>query len=500
MESLNAFVKSNLHRACDAQESGCKRVLKHGLVDLDVLSGVRPDTEMDNARLSRVWNLCLVDPIPFSIPDEASGLEAACMRLSFHEYEGIDLSMYKLRHELVGGVPTNEGTVGNSILMVSCYGTQNRKEHAYVTREYRFDNISAASLTAEEQCILLVEMGRVFHTEVCQDLRRLKVQAYIDRVMFPENEENEAVRRTALYYQMMLDCRPWEVDFADVDVTDAVWEVPFAFMNEAEMQLAEAYYALSAFDAALEYFRKYRNAVKTIHCLVRLGRGEEAAREAAEEIERMQGSEDQPKTRICNVNILLGSITGEEEYFDRAFDAHRSHEPLRAKGMHLLKTNEFGRAVSAFKEALGLAPQNAELLFLYASALASSERFSEAAAVYERLVADDRKNVAYLRNLAMCRIQLEDVENGFKSLKQASRYDQQMMQAYFLMSLKYNMPREAVYSLERVDYFEDLQEGVLYLLESGALGGEEVRAALAKNSRISGQLHALLGKIDKLAI
>lgn len=501
MGGLKAFIGSNICSGGDGEgDSYDGRRVKNGVVDLDILLSCGPQTEVESSRLSYVWNLCLVDPQPFSISDEVSGLERACMMLSFGDYEHIDLSGYGFHHRLIGSVPTNDGVYGNSILVVECNGTKNRKEHGYSARGYSFD-MKAESLTVEEQSILVVEMMVIFNTEVCQDLRRLKVQAYVDRVLFPLNERNEVIRMCALYHYMMLTSEPFLPRIEDVEVTDGIFEIPFVFLSDVEKQVGEAYYMCLAYENALRYFKKYRNSVRAIHCLVKLDRGEEAIEVATREVERVgEPTDHASRVRLSNINILLGSMTGNEAYFDTAFNTHSSYESLKAKGMYLSKRGEVTRAADAFEEALRISPQNTELLFLYATALTSSMRFREAAAVYEKLVADDRKNTVFLRNLAMCHLELKDVAGGLRSLKEASRYDQNMMQAYFLMSIKHNVPEEIIYSLERVGGFEDLEEGVMYLVESRTLDIEEVKSALMKNNRISDQLDSLLNKINKLRL
>ncbi|UYI28131.1 hypothetical protein J0A71_09g20290 [Encephalitozoon cuniculi] len=502
MEDLKVFIESNIFSAACPKErdSEEKAIFKGGIVSLDLLQSMRPKTEIESSRLSYVTNLCLAVPRPFPISDELSGLEKACMKLSFGEYEDIDLSMYGFRHELVGAIPTRGGC-GNSILVVRCSGTKNGREHVYSTRRYEFGNEIVESLSVEEQAILLVEAIRIFNTEVCHDLRRLKIQAYIDRVLFPENEGNEIVKMTAHYYLMMLNLEPCELDFPCEKITESAFELPFVFRSEWEKVLGDAYYNYSAHEKALEYFRKHGCNTKAINCLIKLNRGNEAAGMALKEIESIgDPTSHQSRVRLCSMNTIVGTITGEEIYFDRAFDAYRSYEPLRAKGVYFLKAGNAKKAAASFEEALRLAPLNTEIQFLYASALTSLSRFSEAAAVYERLTADDQKNAVFLRNLAMCRIQLKDIANGLSSLKKASMYDNGAMQAYFLMSIKYNMPREIRYSLERVSLFEDLEDGVVYLVENRILRKDEVKSALMKNSRIAHVVESLMKRVDSIRV
>ncbi|AFM98028.1 hypothetical protein EHEL_031330 [Encephalitozoon hellem ATCC 50504] len=499
MEDLKAFVKLNVCTSCCFEEKDSEHAgaFKSGIVSLDLLLAITPENEEEESRLRYVTNLCLMHPKPFPISNKLSGLEKACMRLSFGEYEGIDLSMYDFKHELVGSVPTNSGIYENAILIVRCSGTKNGKEHVYTTERYEFGNEIVQSLTVEEQSILLVEMIKIFNTEICQDLRKLKVQAYIDRILFPRNEKSEIVGRTARYYLMALNLEPCELESYYGEIADLTFEHPFVFRNEWEKLLGDAYYSHSAYSKALEYFEKYKCNAKIINCLVKLNRNDEAVERALEEIESIGRPKClQSKIRLCNMNIVVGTITGKEMYFDAALDAYYSYEPLKAKGIYFLKAGNAGKAIASFEEALRMVPRNTEIQFLYASALTSAERFSEAAAVYERLVADDQKNTVFLRNLAMCRIQLEDIKNGLASLKKASMYDQNVMHAYFLMSIKYNLPKEIRYSLERVDFFEDLEDAVMYLVGNKVLSKDEVKSALKRNNRITSMAESLIEKID----
>lgn len=500
MESLKTFIDLNMRFTSSSKENGLGdlEMFKKGIVSLDLILDMEPKTEAEFSRLCYLRNLCLVSPKPFLISSELSGLEKACMKLSFGDYDGIDLSMYSFRHELIGSVPTNKGVYGNSMLIVRCGGTAGRKKHVYSTPNYEFGNEAVESLTIEEQLILLVEMIRVFYVEIYPDLRRLKVQAYIDRILFPENEKSEVVRMAARYYLMALNLEPWEPEPLTEQITDMIFEVPFVFRSEWERLLGDAYYNYSAYGKALEYFEKYGCNLKAIECLFRLNRGDEAEVRALEEIERIGDPRDhQSRVRLCNMNIVLGGITGKEAYFDAALEACYSHEPLRAKGIYFFKSGNIEKAIASCEKALLLVPRNVEILFLYASALTCAKRFAEAAAIYEKLAADDPRNVVFLRNLAMCRIQLEDISGGLEKLKRASMYDENAMQAYFLMSIKYDIPEEIRYSLERVCSFDDLEEGVVYLVQSGTLQRDEVKAALTRNSRIV-DVESLLKKIDMI--
>ncbi|ADM11273.1 uncharacterized protein Eint_031310 [Encephalitozoon intestinalis ATCC 50506] len=499
MEDLRTFIASNVFSAYCSEMPSLENsgAFKSGIVLLDLLQNAKPANEIEKSRLNYMMNLCLKDPQPFCIPRELSGLERACMMLSFKEYEKIDLSMYGFRYELVGCVPTNEGAYGNSILIVRCNGTSNEKKHVYSTEKYKFENEIVPSLSVGEQSILLVEMIRVFNTEICPDLRRLKVQAYIDRVLFPWNEKSEVVKMTAHYYLMMLNLEPYDLEFTHERITDSIFEIPFVFHSEWEKLLGDAYYNCSAYSKALVYFQKYRCNTKIINCLVKLNRNDEAVERALEEVRSIgDPTSHESKVRLCNMNIILGIITGEENYFDRALSIYHSYEPLRAKGVYFLKAGDTEKAIISFKKALEIVPWNTEIQFLYASALTSAKRFSEAEVVYERLVADDQRNAVFLRNLAMCRIQLQDIKNGLISLKKASMYDQNVMEAYFLMSIKYNIPKEIKYSLERVDSFEGLEDGVMYLVENKILCENEVKSALMRNVRIGDLAESLIKRID----
>ncbi|AFN82750.1 hypothetical protein EROM_031280 [Encephalitozoon romaleae SJ-2008] len=499
MEDLKTFIRLNMRSSCCVEEEGSDQIetFKNGIVSLNLLLGITSTNEIERSRLNYVMNLCLTHPNRFPVSNRLSELEKACMKLSFGEYESIDLSMYGFRHELVGSVPTNSGTYENPILIVRCSGTKNGKEHAYFTERYMFENETVQRLTVEEQSILLVEMIKIFNTEVCHDLRRLKVKAYIDRILFPKNEKSEMVKRTANYYLMALNLDPREQEPFHEEITDLVFECPFVLHNEWEKLLGDAYYSYSAYEKALVYFEKYKCNSKAINCLVNLNRGSEAAERALEEIKSIGvPTNRRSKIRLCSMNIILGTIIGKEAYFDAALDAYYSYEPLRAKGIYFLKAGAVEKAINSLEKALNIVPGNTEIQFLYASALTSAKRFSEAAAVYERLVADDQKNTMFLRNLAMCRIQLEDIKNGLTSLKKASIYDQNMIQAYFLMSIKYNIPKEIKYSLERIDPFEDFEDGVMYLIEKKVLSKDEVKFALARNNRIANIVESLIKKID----
>ncbi|KAH9411865.1 hypothetical protein HK407_03g06170 [Ordospora pajunii] len=501
MDILKEFIELNVCTTGDFK--GAADGVKKAIAGMDLLVKVEVAGEVEASYLKYVQNLCVTNPVVFDVSPELNGLERACMMISFDDYEHIDLSMYCLRHEIVGCVPSNNG-VGDDdpVLIVRCKGSLREKMHVYCAREYVFYNEMAESLSVKEQCVLLVEMIRIANLEKCEDLRRLKVQAYIDRIMFPANENSAMINRIVDYYRIKIMGEVLEPEFAmnglEADL-EHVFEFPHVFRCDVELQMGEMYFNDLSYAKALGYFEKYHDIIKTIKCLAALNRNEEAIGKARMELRNLKGNAYSNRIKACNLMIILGEMTGNENYFDEAFEVYRSYEPLKAKGMFFFRSKQFEKAICAFEQTLKLVPHNVEVQFVYACSLTSALRFEEATDVYEKLVADDQKNVMFLRNLAMCRIQLDDMNKGLSALKEAARYDGGMMQAYLLMCIKYKIEAEIRYSLERVSWFDELEAGLMYVVQEKILSIDEVLFALKRNARIREEADELIKKVELMS-
>ncbi|TBU16430.1 hypothetical protein CWI42_030620 [Ordospora colligata] len=499
MNILKEFIMLNL-RSTDV--SKCTDDVKKGIAGIDLLEKAEMTKNVEQSYLNYVRNLCSICPEVFEIPPELNGLEKACMMMSFYDYS-FDLSMYPLRHEIVGCVPTMSMIGDCPVLIVRCQGCKGEKEHVYCARGHFFGTEMVESLDLNEQCILLIEMVRIANMEKDYDLRRLKLQAYIDRIMFPMNEESALVKKIVDYYRIKELNEFLEPDFA-LDDFEAhfinIFEFPHVFRCDLEIYLAEMYFNNLSYEKAIVYFEKYDVIIKTIKCMNALNRNEEAVSKAKAELDNLKKNPEKNKIRICLLLIALAEITGNVHYFDEAFGFYRSYEPLKAKGKFFLENKLFVSAIGAFEQTLELVPHNTDVLFLYACSLTSAERYKEAKDVYEKLVADDQKNVSFLRNLGMCRIKLNEISNGLNTLKTAAKYDARMMSSYLLMCIKYKVREEIMYSLERVGWFYDLEDGLDYILEEKILSVQEVAVALSKNISIKEDSKELIDKFKSMSI
>jgi tetratricopeptide (TPR) repeat protein len=490
MEEIEAFLRANILRApcTEPFEAGAESGYKTGIAHLQALRQIRPVNEVEQAYLNYAANLCLLNPKPFSIPSSLTGLEKACMRLSFGDYENIDLSEYPLTHRLVG-VQMLDGSA-DTVMFIRCKNTMSKEL-------YRYSNDleeCCESLTATEQSILLVEMIKVYHTEICRDLRRMKVAAYSERILFPKNERNDLIRRVAAYYGVLVSPEPgclgeWDGEMGEIR------EVPLIFQSDVERGLADVYYERGMYERALDYYTKHRSRIQAIGCLEKLSRKEDVVAEAlvaAREIGERRSFRN--GISLCNLYTKLGELTEDTLYFDKAFEAYPSFEPKKAKACFLMRRGRVAEAILDIEKALDRSPDNTELLFLYASALVAIKRYEDASLVFGRLVNNDPRNPELLRNLSMCYLHFDDVRKAMEKLKLASRYDTGLLKEYFLFSVKYDLLDEAAYALERMDGFRYLSEGVAYLVHNELMDVGRIKDALLRNPKLSKDADAILAR------
>lgn len=455
-----------------------------------------PTNEIEKARIEYIKNIFFKKTEQFYVPAHLNILEQACMKLSFNDYENINML---IDHKIIGMVPTSRGTYEYPIMVIKCKISEKRPLHKFKCRNYEFDNFLVEALAVHEQIALLIEMIKIFNLEKALDLRNLKVQAYIDRLLFEENEENALLKRVVFYYDSIINNQyKFLENIVEEEIEDSenIFITPLVLYNDILIQLAEAYYVNGWFQKALDIFKNFDDKIKIMNCYVNLNENNEAIKIGTEELQRINNPTTQKeKIRVCNIEILLGVLTNDDIHFDRAFQVYKSYEPKRAKAMLRFKQKNYKEALCSFKEALEFAPRNVELKFFYASCLSLLNEFEEAIKVYQSLLGDDPKNVMYLRNISMCYLKLEDVSSTMQNLKKAAMYDSEVMKAYFLMAIKYNLYDEIIYSLEKVGDFDSLEEGIEYLIESKTVNKETVKKSLEKNAKLNASLNRIFEKL-----
>lgn len=339
MQQLENFIKHNIFCSDELEstftEESCAP-FRIGIQSTNILIDFQPSNELENIRHNYLMNLSLSTPSPISIPDNIKGLERAVIQLSSLDFENISYAGFKMQFELTG-VDLDDDSKNKQRMMVKCYNTHNKEKFPFFIDGKSLKNCLIEPLTAKEQAILLIELIKVYKTEVSADLRDLKVKAFIDRILFDKNDQVEPIIRVATYYESLITGNydkleqlvnkdKLEESGMNVIVSHgfeeelSLFETPLVFSCDILTQLAEAYYSAGLYEKASEIFKRYNSIIPLMNCYIKMGKIEDAVEVGVGEANKLYNTTDRRlRIRVCNIYTLLGTLLDDDDFFDKAF-------------------------------------------------------------------------------------------------------------------------------------------------------------------------------------
>lgn len=447
--------------------------------------------EITQARYKYLVNICSEKPCPFFIPDNINLLERCCMMFSFENYTLLDKISFS--HEILGA----SSSVGDDkVLFINIKESELKERYKYETRGMSFKNVFVQALTVREQAILCLHMIKVYNETKCEDLRRLKVQAYLDRLFFPKNETNFYIWRILEFYNSLINLKFRELEiirsksfFLDPNIA---FSIPIILRRDIDIQLAKVYFSYGFFEKARSHYEFYLCYELEIECLIRLRKNELAVTKIKNQIAKLSKFHTfSQRAQYSDYCMKLATLLDDVKYYDSAFESYKSYEPLYAKAIYLFKKKEYTRSLKELEKALILAPENEKILFSYACVLTELREYKKAVDVYEKLVKKSSDNIEYHKNLALCYLYLEDLEKCLKNLKRVAFLDPTSMELYFQLSLRNNIKSEILWCFTKLDYLESTKEKIDLVLSLNLIDKESLRETVTLNPKLRNYLKEL---------
>lgn len=450
----------------------------------DIKTGLFYDNLYNSIEYKYLKNLCSETPASF----EADGVESIftkiCMMFSYNDYSYLKDNIL-IEHELKGVIPRNDS---NPVLFVQLKDVESKEGYLYKTKKYTFD-FKINKLNIDEQLKLIFNMIRIYKIETNLYLRNLKVNAYLDRLFFSENDKHPLISRIVRYYYSLVN--------DDYSILEKVSEksyifslhdllkFPLVFRRDIELQLGFLYSKYACYEKAFKIFNVYSIHQEAIDCLISLHRKEEAIEKIKEELKKLEGKKEYNNIVLySNYCIKLGWITNDVGWFDVGHKVYGSFEPLEQKARFYYKLKKYIEAKNTYKKVLQIVPNNEKILFAFASVKIILKEYNECIDIFKRLIEIDKRNPDYHRNLALCHYFIDNLNISMNLLKQNAIKDLKSMEMYFKLVLKNKDKNEILWCISKIDDIKFINFSVDYLLNEQILTKKEVLQAIKKNPRL----------------
>lgn len=434
-------------------------------------------------RFLYIRNLCLKEPIVFTIPENISKYEKSLMFLSFNNIsDALKTLNTNFSCEVIGTkARTRTGAIIN-VPVLSCLNTASNTEFEYTANGYTYDEYKVQPLSYEELIYCYIKIIDILKNEDNDTLKKFKLKAYLNRVLGEENQLNLHFKRAFLIILAEIENSTEELfkikDLA-IPIDEILFLYPITFKFDLLIQLGLAYKNRYYFKEAYECLFPYPYYIERIDCLIGLRKSEEAANEINSYIKMIvEENEEDDKPILCDLYIKLGHLYQDSSYFDLAFQTYRCTKPLHLKGIFYFKRKEYDLANLAFEAALKLTPQDEKIRFSYGCSLIESERINEAIVIFKDLRIENPMDEKISKNLSYCYYKQNDIENTLSSLRRIALADSMAMNNYFMLSIKNEKIENICWALSKISAVELVRGGVNYMIEN------EIREILKSNPYI----------------
>lgn len=237
-------------------------------------------------------------------------------------------------------------------------------------------------------------------------------------------------------------------------------DYPLRYWQHFEM--GEMWMRLGCAASALEMFQKVEMHEEAIECLL-ITEQPNKAKELA-----LQRLEVAPTARLL---CTLGDITGEEEYYQRAWEmSHTCSRAQRTLARRAFERQDFTTCVDHYTLALEVNPLFHSAWFTKGCALMRLQRWADGAHAFVQMVSLDDSQADAWNNLAACRIHEGKPQEAFLALEQGlkhSRRNWKMWENMLQLGISLKRPPavlEAFQTLVELKHFECLQDPVFRVM------------------------------------
>ncbi|KAK6090764.1 hypothetical protein P3W45_000009 [Vairimorpha bombi] len=439
----------------------------------------------DDIRFKYLKNLVLIHPNKLDVSESTDLVKKLIIMLSYN-----DTSLLKdiqlIDHEIIGVLTENCDT---PILFVNIKNPESNDITYPFEARNRSCNFRVSSLNINEQVCLSIYMINIYKNEKDFYTRKIQVLAYLDRLMFKENEKHNLLTRLyEYYYSLVTDTYEGiEKVLSGLKQTslEECMNFPLVLRRDLEYQLATVYKKCGFNEKALKIFTSLKSILEEIECLIALKRIEEAVSILKTELTKFDKIDTFDKRVLyCEYCIKLGWLLDDPKWFDKGYDTYKSYEPIEHKGRYYFKKEDFINSKIAYEKALEIVPQNERILFAYASIKIKLEEYLGCKDIFKRLIEMDKRNPEYARNLAICYYHEEKLEKCMRILKNNALGDSSSMEFYFKLVIKNKQKEEILWCISRISDMRYIELFLKLLVAENIISKEEAIESKNKNPHI----------------
>lgn len=441
------------------------------------------------SRYLYIKNLCLTEPVAFYVPGVLNSCEKALMYASFYDFERALASLQTgFSCEVIGTeAKTRTGSMKNVDVLKTYNNTYNQLLE-YDSLGYSYSNFRVEPLTLEEQVFLYIKMLDILKNEENATLRKFRLNAYIQRAIYSKNSKNDSLLRAFYLLDSIVNNTTKEIENIKdniICIDESIFKFPIVFKCELLIQLGLAYKNTFYYSDAYRTLQIFPMYFEKIDCLIVLNRAEDAVREITEYIERIGMPKSREESMILSeLNIKLGHLYQNPEFFDKAASIFLSSRPYQIKGLMFYKMKDYEKAALSLEQALAINPQNEELRFTYGCILIDLGRIAESLKIFKALKEEDPKNEKVSKILSCCYMKMNDIENTLNELKSVAFNDIPSMNKLFITAVQNGKVKHIKWALSKMSNISVLKSGIAYLYETNILTLDEMKILVKSNTHV----------------
>ncbi|KAM0675128.1 hypothetical protein GVAV_001471 [Gurleya vavrai] len=322
----------------------------------------------------------------------------------------------------------------------------------FETDKLRFQDFKIEALPIKIQALLLTELELIINTEKDEKYLHEKIEAYLDRLNYKNNEKHYLIERLIQYYMSFLKQEEYfylekvitekkEIDF------DFYLLLPIKFNFEMKERLAFVFYKTFRYESALKIYLELNYTEEIIKCYVGMNKEKEAIENIKENIklyEKKDNLDTQNKFELFSYYLLLGGLTKNLNYYDKAYEIVPYSEPLRLKGLASFDQKNYQEAALTFEKALDI-NFNEKILFSYGCSLMKIKNYEKAIVIFQNYLVFDIRSEKAHKNIVACYLEINEIEKALDQLLVAIKYsfNKSLEDFYVALCIKHNFEERA---------------------------------------------------------
>ena len=490
MEAFLNFIDLNLnHINSDPPSKGNKE----GVYNFKILETLlnMPLDPILRSRILYIRNLCLIEPVIFEIPVEIQTIEKSLMLASMELFEeALKTLNTNFYCEIIGSeAKTRTGATVN-VGFLNCFNTENIELFEYSYNGLEYPDFKIQKLNHNELIYLFIKIKEILKNEENETLKKFKLNAYLNRVLWPENQLEFPLKCAFLLIDSEINNSTEELTKIveqnhQIPICVNFFDNPITFKFELHVHLGIAYKNKFFYEEAYKYLLPYPLFLEKIDCLISMRKSQEAADEINKMIKRIENSyEREDRMILSGLYIKLAHLYQDPAFFDKAAEAFRNSKPFYLKGLFYFNRKQFDLSSLAFRQALEISPVCEKIRFSFACSLIEIDKLNEAEQILKDLKQENPTDENISKNLSYCYYKLQDIEKSLTSLKSIALTDPNSMSQFFILSVKNSKIENVKWAFANMSSINLIKTGVAYYSTNAEISIPELRSIIEKNRYI----------------